>query len=131
MAEPIFWGRLAGIALIDANNEGANLWWLLSLIFYPHADLLWSMVRRIASGATPFGADDRHLHNLLYNALRPKIHSSKQANTFTGLSVACTFGLSVFMISVYEPEFNNWGTLYGLLWALYIGLWVILVRLER
>jgi UDP-N-acetylmuramyl pentapeptide phosphotransferase/UDP-N-acetylglucosamine-1-phosphate transferase len=126
-----FLGAAVGLALIDANNQGANLWWLLCIVFYPHVDLLWSMARRMKAGMTPFGADNEHLHNLLFKALRPKIENGKLANTATGVLIACTFGLSVFLVTAYSPGFNNWGTLYGLLWALYAGLWVILSRVQR
>ena len=44
-----------------------SVWWL-ALVFYPVADLLWSMARRLHKG-TPFAPDNQHFHTLLFTSI--------------------------------------------------------------
>lgn len=117
-----FLGAVVGIALIDSSNAGANLWWLLCLVFYPHVDLLWSMIRRIKAGMSPMGADNEHLHNLLFARLRPVCKNDVRANSITGLTIAVVFGgipLAMTYLNV-----SAWGTLYSVMWVSYVATWL-------
>ena len=87
-----FLGVLCGLCIIVVANRGdASVWMLLSLVFYPVADLLWSMWRRFRRGAPVFGADNSHCHNLIFNGLRACGLSSQSANTASGVGVALVF----------------------------------------
>ena len=100
-------GALCGMGLIlVANSTEVSAWWLLSLIFYPVADLMWSMARRILAGGSPMEPDNQHLHNLLFSYFDAGSMSSSQANSLTGLSIALIFS----------------GFPLGMAWS---GLWVV------
>jgi UDP-N-acetylmuramyl pentapeptide phosphotransferase/UDP-N-acetylglucosamine-1-phosphate transferase len=116
-----FLGAVVGIALIDASNKGANLWWLLCLVFYPHVDLLWSMIRRIKAGMSPMGADNEHLHNLLFAKLRKVCKTDVRANSVTGVGIAAVFG-GIPLLMTYAG-ISAWGTLYIALWVAYVATW--------
>jgi UDP-N-acetylmuramyl pentapeptide phosphotransferase/UDP-N-acetylglucosamine-1-phosphate transferase len=116
-----FLGALVGVTLIDASNKGANLWWLLCLVFYPHVDLLWSMIRRVKAGMSPMGADNEHLHNLLFARLRTVCKTDVRANSVTGVSIAFVFGGIPLLVTYYGTTY--WGTLYAVLWVTYVAAW--------
>ena len=87
-----FLGSLCGLSMIVVSNASdVSVWWLLSLVFYPIADLLWSMVRRLRNGASPFSPDNQHYHNLLFAYLDSSNRSSTAANTYTGVLIATLF----------------------------------------
>jgi UDP-N-acetylmuramyl pentapeptide phosphotransferase/UDP-N-acetylglucosamine-1-phosphate transferase len=95
-----FLGTLCGLGLIQTSNSvDVSVWWLLALVFYPVADLIWSIARRLLSGRSPFKPDNRHLHNLLFAWFNSKPMSSAVANSVTGVSIALLFsGLPVFIV---------------------------------
>ena len=87
-------GALIGCSMISASGvESRSTWFLLALVFYPVADLLWSMMRRAYSGVAVHQADNEHLHNLLYSFLRRWIHDAKIANNATGITIVTLFCL--------------------------------------
>jgi len=87
-----FLGALCGLSMVViSNTSDVSAWWLLSLVFYPVADLLWSMARRLRSGASPFAPDNQHYHNLLFTYLDSSNRSTTTANTLTGVLIASVF----------------------------------------
>ena len=94
-----FLGALCGLGLIQVSNSvDVSVWWLLALVFYPIADLIWSIGRRALSGRSPFEPDNQHLHNLLFAWFDSGSMSSVTANTLTGVSIAVLFsGLPVLI----------------------------------
>ena len=87
-----FLGALCGLCMIVVANRGdTSVWMLLSMVFYPVADLIWSMWRRFRRGAPVFGADNSHCHNLIFTGLRAYGLSSQSANTASGVGVALVF----------------------------------------
>ena len=87
-----FLGALCGLSMIIVSNSSdVSVWWLLSLVFYPVADLLWSMARRLRHGASPFAPDNQHFHNLLFAYMDSSERSSSAVNTLTGVSIALFF----------------------------------------
>ena len=102
-----FLGALCGLSLVVvSNNAEVSAWWLLSLIFYPVADLIWSMARRLLGGGSAFEPDNQHLHNLLFYYFDSGSMSNMTANSITGLSIALIFS----------------GLPAGIAWS---GLWVV------
>ena len=107
-----FLGALAGLSVIVMSNQtDVSVWWLLTLIFYPVADLLWSIGRRLADGRSPFEPDNQHLHNLLFAYLSTESRASSLANTVTGVSIATIFGAAPALLviaGVADPTSPAW-----------------------
>ena len=98
-----FLGVLAGLSLVMVSNEtDVSVWWLLSLVFYPVADLIWSMARRLREGVSPLNPDNQHFHNLLFAWLNAGNQSSMRANNVTGLTVVSVFSGVPFLLTVFE-----------------------------
>ena len=117
-----FLGALAGLSLVViSNNTDVSVWWLLSLVFYPVADLLWSIGRRVINKASPFTPDNQHFHNLLFAYLEQGRQSSMASNTITGLFIALMFSGSAFAL----PLFTNWAP-DDRLWFWWVcALWLV------
>jgi UDP-GlcNAc:undecaprenyl-phosphate/decaprenyl-phosphate GlcNAc-1-phosphate transferase len=127
-----FLGAALSLTLVTICNNGIESpWYLLSLVFYPHADLLFSMVRRKGAGKAIFGADNGHLHNLIYRRLSSITKLAKQANTITGLLVAFVFGALPLLIWNLGLKVD-WLWIYCFQWFLYAASWGLLAdRLTR
>jgi len=98
-----FLGVLAGLSLVMVSNEtDVSVWWLLSLVFYPVADLIWSMARRLREGVSPLNPDNQHFHNLLFAWLNAGNQSPMRANNVTGLTVVSVFSGVPFLLTVFE-----------------------------
>jgi len=117
-------GALVGGALITASNAGVlPIWYLLSLIFYPIAEFLWSICRRITSGQSPMAADELHLHNLVYGRLRRLTGLQAGANTMTGIGIAIVFAGLPYLAWLFASDRVAWLWVYLLQWLTYLGLW--------
>lgn len=117
-----FLGALIGVALIFVTTQQVvSVWYLLCLVFYPHADLMFSMARRKYNGLSMFGADNGHLHNLLFSRLSVMTKSHLYANSMTGLLIAVIFsGWPLLASNLFNDM--NWLLFYGVLWGVYIFL---------
>ena len=99
-----------------------SVWWLLALVFYPVADLLWSIARRLRNGASPFAPDNQHFHNLLFAYIDSSERSSSAVNTLTGVLIALLFsGLPALLTftgvwAVQESVWVVWVCCSGWLW---------------
>ena len=120
-------GAFCGTSLITiANQSEVSTWWLLSLIFSPPADLLFSMMRRWLSGGSAVRADNLHLHNLMYAQINRKLRSAYWSNTVTGVGIAlCFSGIPLVLqtLDVVPINSDQWlwvvvgqWTAYGLVW---------------
>ena len=122
-----FLGALCGIALIlIANQSEVSTWWLLSLIFYPAADLLFSMIRRGLAGGSVVQADNLHLHNLLFALINGNIRSAYWSNTVTGVGIALFFtGIPLMLQKLELLSLNSAQWLWVVLaqWATYWLAW--------
>ena len=122
-----FLGALVGGALITASNTGMlPVWYLLSLIFYPSTEFLWSICRRITYGQSPMIADELHLHNLVYERLRRLTGRQVRANTITGISIAIGFAGLPYLTWLFASDRVEWLWVYLLQWLTYLGLWFLL-----
>ena len=119
-----FLGVLAGLSLVMVSNKSdVSVWWLLSLVFYPVADLMWSMARRLRKGVSPLNPDSQHFHNLLFAWLNAGNQSPIRANNYTGVSVVAVFSGAPFlltMLQVLSLEDNEWFFVVVVQWVLYI-----------
>ena len=122
-----FLGALCGLVLITvANSAEVSTWWMLSLVFYPVADLLWSMARRTIGGGSPLAPDNKHLHNLVFTLLDDGSRSSYAANTTTGVSIALLFaGLPLLLQSYVIESLGSpmWGWVVVAQWLVYGLAW--------
>ena len=122
-----FLGAFCGAVLVvTANSADVSTWWMLALIFYPVADLLWSMGRRIKAGASPLAPDNQHLHNLIFALLKQGAPGSQTANTMTGVGIACLFSGVPLLLQMGMQVPVNASTWLGVVvvqWAVYIGAW--------
>lgn len=127
-----FLGALVGLCLIlVANLTNVSMWFLVTLVFYPVADLVFSVVRRLGTGRAPFSADNEHLHNLIHEQLRQRLPSAKWANSITGLSVVVVFSGSVLVVVQFgaiDLQSHHWLWVCALQWCVYALLWGVLRR---
>jgi len=116
-----FLGALAGLSLVViSNTTDVSVWWLLSLVFYPVADLLWSIGRRTINKSSPFAPDNQHFHNLLFAYLDQGRQSSMASNTTTGLLIAFIFSGSALFLLL----FADWGPGDPVWFWWVCGLWI-------
>ena len=117
-----FLGALAGLSLVVVSNTSdVSVWWLLSFVFYPVADLIWSMGRRLRRGVSPLNPDNQHFHNVLFAYLDAGEQPSVRANTLTGVSIAFVFAglpLALTMIGTWSVDSDAW-----FLWV--VGQWCV------
>ena len=127
-----FLGAFCGaVLIITANTSNVSTWWMLALIFYPVADLLWSMVRRLRSGASPLSPDNQHLHNLVFALLKQTRPGDQTANTMTGLGIACLFSGVPLLLQIglkLPVEGGVWLWVVVAQWAVYVILWRLLSK---
>ena len=122
-----FLGALMGFAVIHiANASVVSVWCLLSLIFYPVADLLWSMGRRTLKGQSLMAPDNLHLHNLIHDVALAGRMSARARNTTTGLLLVTLFsGLPWALYwSIGSVTDGFWFGLVCVQWAAYIVVWL-------
>jgi len=106
-------------------------WLMASLLAYPCIDLIFSILRRLKAGASPFSPDNHHLHNLLHGYLKSHIRSKVMANSLTGLSIsAATSGLVllIYIVEWLPPTSGHWLYLFLAFAAGYCGLYWALLR---
>ena len=117
-----FLGALAGLSLVVVSNTSdVSVWWLLSFVFYPAADLIWSMGRRLRRGVSPLNPDNQHFHNVLFAYLDAGGQPSVRANTLTGVSIAFVFAglpLALTMSGTWSVDADAW-----FLWV--VGQWCV------
>ena len=122
-----FLGAFCGLSVVlIANQTDASVWWLLSMIFYPVADLLWSMGRRALDRKSPFEPDNQHFHNVLFAWLDTDKRSSVVANTTCGIGIAVVFAglpLAIFSTGLIAADSFNWLWVVVLQWVVYGAGW--------
>lgn len=123
-------GVLVGCSLVVvANASDVSAWFLVALIFYPAADLIWSILRRFVTGRPIFEPDEQHLHNLVFHAICLRIANKKLANNLTGLCIVTIFCLFPVILSwTLLPGLDDqaWSYIVVVQWLLYVFWWFIL-----
>ena len=122
-----FLGAFCGLSVILISNQtDVSVWWLLSMIFYPVADLIWSMGRRVLERKSPFEPDNQHFHNVLFAWLDTDARTSVVANTTCGMGIAVLFAglpLAMFASGFIAAESFNWFWVVVLQWLIYGAGW--------
>ena len=100
-----------------------SIWFMLAIVAYPCLDFVASITRRLASGRSPFVADNGHLHNQLHNKLKQIFPSKVMANSMTGLLISgSTAGLVVlgYITGWRVPNSPDWQWVFVVEVVLYL-----------
>lgn len=114
---------ILGYGLIGTIEGDFSIWFMLALVAYPCLDFVASIMRRLASGSSPFVADDGHLHNHLHRKLKLVFSSKVAANSITGLLISgCTAGLVLlgYITSWRAADSPDWVWLFVAETGLYL-----------
>lgn len=86
---------LIGIWVINffGNNSTISSWNVVLMFFYPTIEVLYSFVRKLCQGKSPFKPDREHLHLKIFDTLKIRDSNPKLANNLT------TIYLSFFWLS--------------------------------
>ena len=79
-----------GYFLINFSNinEAVSPYFVACMLWYPAYENLFSIIRKIIKKNSPTGADNRHLHQLLFVFMKRKFsYSDKVLNTASGLII--------------------------------------------
>jgi len=90
-----------GIYLINfsENNPSISPYLIILFLWYPCFELLFSMIRRLLKKNKTYKPDTKHLHQLIYSFLKPKIKNSLTVHMFT-TSVINIYSLVGFIIAL-------------------------------
>lgn len=122
-----------GIALIERNPE-ISAWSVLLMFFWPIADTLWAILRRLAKGTRPTAADRMHMHHIVLRGVEIMLfgrHRRQVANpvsTVLMLPVVMVPALCGIWLSD-EPAKGAVAVL--LLFVGYVAIYLALLRLIR
>jgi UDP-N-acetylmuramyl pentapeptide phosphotransferase/UDP-N-acetylglucosamine-1-phosphate transferase len=96
-----FLSFITGIILIKFSNDNVNVspYYIISLLWYPCFENLFSIIRKKINKIKPQKADNMHLHHLLYLRLKPK-NFFISSNNLTGF-IIFIFNVPVFFLSTY------------------------------
>ena len=122
---------IVSYGLLGVAQGDFSAGFMACLVAYPCIDFVYSLLRRVASGASPFRPDNGHLHNHLHNFYRPFFHSKVMSNSLTGLSISgATSGLALAMYlqSSIPITSNLWFWLFGFQAILYVTVIGVLTR---
>ncbi len=88
-----------GIYLIDFANNNPYLspFFIISLLWYPCFELLFSIIRRLKYLKKTYEPDTQHLHQLMYKYFFIKIKNSKAAHLLVSISINCFFLISLVL----------------------------------
>ena len=82
------------------DNEFVSPYYIISLLWYPCFENLFSIIRKKLKNIDPQRADNLHLHHLLYKKFY-NIESIKIRNNLTGLSIIL-FNIPIFLLSSFN-----------------------------
>jgi UDP-N-acetylmuramyl pentapeptide phosphotransferase/UDP-N-acetylglucosamine-1-phosphate transferase len=122
---------IVSYGLLGVAQGDFSAGFMACLVAYPCIDFVYSLLRRIVSGASPFRPDNGHLHNHLHNFYRPFFNSKVMSNSLTGLSISgATSGLALAMYlqSSIPITSNLWFWLFGFQAILYVMVIGVLTR---
>lgn len=119
-----FIGLVLAVSLIfAANQQVAPTWLLMSLVFYPTADFLVSLLRRLCCGGSLMSADNFHFHNMLHGELDGAGWSPLVANSLTGVGVVFVWSLPTLVLFELNVPAITWAWLYAIYWVTFLVLW--------
>lgn len=127
-----FIGAVLAFALIYTANLGSvSAWLLMSLVFYPTADFLVSLLRRLCCGGALMMADNSHFHNLLHDRFVKAGWSPLLSNSLTGLGVVLIWSMPTLVLFLNDVEAPTWAWLYLIYWVVFLGFWWALLSIRE
>lgn len=115
------------------NNGHLSIGFLAVLFAYPCLEIVISMIRRIASGRSPFLPDNDHFHNRLHHFLQSRVTSQVLANSGTGLLItAMTSGVAFYgyYFEWLHVMDGKWWTVFAMIAVLHLSCFYLLGRAE-
>ena len=122
---------IVSYGLLGVAQGDFSAGFMACLVAYPCIDFVCSLLRRVASGASPFRPDNGHLHNHLHNFYRPLFSSKVISNSLTGLSISgatSALALAMYLQSSIPITSNFWFWLFGFQVILYVATYWMLTR---
>ncbi len=92
---------LTGFYLIKITNLNIQIspYFIACILWYPAYECFFSMIRKIKNGSSVVEADNKHLHQMIFQMLKAKFDlKRKYANTLSGLIINL-FNFLVFLYS--------------------------------
>ena len=83
-------GLLFSIFLIEIHQINSNIspFFIISLLWYPAFENLFSILRKIRFSKSPINPDTNHLHQLIFYTLKKKYHIEKRyLNSLSGILI--------------------------------------------
>tara|TARA_B100000780_G_scaffold277395_1_gene247999 strand:+ start:1553 stop:2572 length:1020 start_codon:yes stop_codon:yes gene_type:complete len=100
-------GLLFALCLIDTYqiNEGMSSLFIISLLWYPAFENLFSILRKIKFSTSPVNPDTNHLHQLIFFHLKETFNSNNlYLNTFTGVLINMYNLLSIMLATKFYND---------------------------
>ena len=84
------------------QSSGASIWFFAAILSYPCTEIVRVIVNRLLKKESPFAADNSHVHNKVFAALKRAGASGLMANSLTGLIVSGLFSVLPTYLAVSE-----------------------------
>ena len=113
------------------NDKSISSWVIFLIILFPAIELIFSFFRRLLLKKSPFRADNKHLHTILYLLLRKnfKKFSEIYLNSFTGLVLiffACFPSITYF---IFGNKLENVYQIISIYIIIYLVLYFSLIKI--
>ena len=119
-----------GLTLIDLSNINNLIspYFIILLVWYPCFELLFSMIRRLASNIYSYEPDTMHLHQMILKMINDNFKfKSKNLNHFLAGSIVNLYNLFILIIALnYINKTNIMLTLIFVNIIVYIIIYVVL-----
>lgn len=94
---------MMALACLDLlQSSGASIWFFAAILSYPCTEIVRVIVNRLLKKKSPFAADNSHVHNKVFAALKRAGASGLMANSLTGLIVSGLFSVLPTYLAVSE-----------------------------
>tara|TARA_B100001964_G_scaffold244889_1_gene328679 strand:- start:7029 stop:8051 length:1023 start_codon:yes stop_codon:yes gene_type:complete len=123
-------GLLFSLFLIEIHQTNSNIspFFIISLLWYPAFENLFSILRKIRFSKSPINPDTNHLHQLIFYTLRKKYHIEKKyLNSLSGVLINFYnfFSLILAMQFYYDSQIQVIIILFNII--IYVFIYVKLL----
>lgn len=122
---------IVSYGLLGVSQGDFSAGFMACLVAYPCIDFIYSLLRRLAAGRSPFKPDNGHLHNRLHDFYKPFFRSKGLPNSLTGLTISgLTAGLTLmlYLLECAPITSNLWFALFALEVLLYVSAIRVLAK---
>ena len=107
------------------ENQYLSPFFIILLLWYPAFENLFSLIRKLNFGRSPFKPDQNHLHQLIFNYFKEKkLIGKKLLNSFSG-NIIVFYNLLIFYFASSKPyntEFQIFLIIFNVIIYCYIYL---------